>query len=132
MSCSALLCGQQVHAVRNGRSESTSSIFSCKSRINRMSRMQQSLRGKNGPAFVNAAAATDKIPARPDSNGRYGQFGGKYVPETLIAALEELEKAYAEAMADESFKVCVCQKNKDVGACWRVCVMSYPRVCRLN
>lgn len=40
---------------------------------------------------------------RPDSAGRFGKFGGKYVPETLIPALAELEVAYKEAMADPSF-----------------------------
>ena len=35
---------------------------------------------------------------------RFGQFGGKYVPETLIPALEELEEAYATAQADASFR----------------------------
>jgi tryptophan synthase beta chain len=34
---------------------------------------------------------------------RFGAFGGRYVPETLIAALDELEVAYAEAMADPAF-----------------------------
>ena len=41
----------------------------------------------------------------PDSRGRYGPFGGRYVPETLVAPLEELERAYAEARADKSFQV---------------------------
>ncbi len=35
---------------------------------------------------------------------RFGQFGGKYVPETLIPALDELEDAYATAQADPSFR----------------------------
>ncbi len=35
---------------------------------------------------------------------RFGAFGGKYVPETLIPALEELEVAYATAQADPSFR----------------------------
>ncbi|MEN8376402.1 MAG: tryptophan synthase subunit beta [Gemmatimonadota bacterium] len=35
--------------------------------------------------------------------GRFGAFGGRYVPETLIPALEELEEAYAAAVADPSF-----------------------------
>ena len=35
---------------------------------------------------------------------RFGQFGGKYVPETLIPALEELEDAYATAQVDASFR----------------------------
>ncbi|WP_017728023.1 tryptophan synthase subunit beta [Halalkalibacterium ligniniphilum] len=39
----------------------------------------------------------------PDKRGRFGQFGGKYVPETLMSAIEELESALEEAMADPSF-----------------------------
>ena len=35
---------------------------------------------------------------------RFGQFGGKYVPETLIPALDELEEAYATAQNDASFR----------------------------
>ncbi len=35
--------------------------------------------------------------------GRFGQFGGRYVPETLIAALDQLESAWAEATGDLSF-----------------------------
>ena len=40
----------------------------------------------------------------PDTRGRYGPYGGRYVPETLMAPLEELERAYAEASADPSFQ----------------------------
>jgi tryptophan synthase beta chain len=36
--------------------------------------------------------------------GRFGAYGGRYVPETLMAALEELETAYAVAQADPSFQ----------------------------
>jgi tryptophan synthase beta chain len=39
----------------------------------------------------------------PDARGRFGKFGGRYVPETLMAALEELDAAYAAARADASF-----------------------------
>ena len=35
--------------------------------------------------------------------GRFGKYGGRYVPETLMAALEALEAAYAEAQADPAF-----------------------------
>ncbi|RXS98192.1 tryptophan synthase subunit beta [Silvibacterium dinghuense] len=35
--------------------------------------------------------------------GRFGAYGGRYVPETLMAALEELDHAYAEAQADPDF-----------------------------
>ena len=39
----------------------------------------------------------------PDARGRFGPFGGRYVPETLVSPLEELEQAYAAARADENF-----------------------------
>ncbi|HKS81462.1 MAG TPA: tryptophan synthase subunit beta [Candidatus Acidoferrales bacterium] len=42
--------------------------------------------------------------AVPDSRGRFGPYGGRYVPETLMAPLEELERAYAEARADAKFQ----------------------------
>jgi len=39
----------------------------------------------------------------PNDQGRFGPYGGKFVPETLMAALSELEKAYTEAKSDEYF-----------------------------
>jgi tryptophan synthase beta chain len=39
----------------------------------------------------------------PNERGHFGPYGGKFVPETLMSALGELEEAYAEARADESF-----------------------------
>lgn len=40
----------------------------------------------------------------PDSSGYFGQFGGKFVPETLMPALDELEQAYINAKADSGFQ----------------------------
>jgi tryptophan synthase beta subunit len=40
---------------------------------------------------------------RPDARGRFGEFGGRYVPETVMAALDELEAAIADAFADPAF-----------------------------
>ena len=37
------------------------------------------------------------------SSGRYGRFGGQYVPETLMPAVAELERAFEEARRDEAF-----------------------------
>ncbi len=37
------------------------------------------------------------------TKGRFGPYGGRYVPETLMAALQELEAAYAAARKDKSF-----------------------------
>lgn len=56
-------------------------------------------------AAPEAPAPSKQTWQRPDAAGRFGQFGGKYVPETLIPALAELEVAYQEAMADPAFKV---------------------------
>ena len=39
----------------------------------------------------------------PDDRGYFGEFGGRFVPETIIPALDELELAYAEALADPEF-----------------------------
>ena len=38
--------------------------------------------------------------ALPDERGYFGAFGGRYVPETLMPALSELEEAYADARED--------------------------------
>jgi len=35
--------------------------------------------------------------APPDARGRFGAYGGRFVPETLIPALDELERAWNEA-----------------------------------
>ncbi|KAK7305083.1 hypothetical protein VNO77_42983 [Canavalia gladiata] len=41
---------------------------------------------------------------RPDSFGRFGRFGGKYVPETLMSALFELETAFHSLASDQDFQ----------------------------
>ncbi len=48
-------------------------------------------------------AVTAGRPATATVAGRFGAYGGRYVPETLMAALEELEAAYAAAQADAAF-----------------------------
>ncbi len=45
----------------------------------------------------------------PDEHGRYGEFGGKFVPETLMFALDELEKAYTDAKDDDDFQSALCK-----------------------
>jgi tryptophan synthase beta chain len=52
------------------------------------------------------SAAETLTSAAPNASaiaGRFGAYGGRYVPETLMAALEELEEAYAVAQADPAF-----------------------------
>jgi len=40
----------------------------------------------------------------PDASGHFGRYGGRFVPEALIAALDELDAAHRHAMADEAFQ----------------------------
>jgi tryptophan synthase beta chain len=40
----------------------------------------------------------------PDAGGHFGRYGGRFVPEALVAALDQLDRAYRDAMADDSFR----------------------------
>jgi tryptophan synthase beta chain len=42
--------------------------------------------------------------AEPSSSGRFGEFGGRYVPETLMPACQELERAFRSAWGDPTFR----------------------------
>ncbi|MRI83506.1 MAG: tryptophan synthase subunit beta [Nitratiruptor sp.] len=42
-------------------------------------------------------------PHDPDSSGHFGRYGGRYVPETLMPILQELEEAYSQIRFDEEF-----------------------------
>jgi tryptophan synthase beta chain len=48
--------------------------------------------------------SNDPATQRPDPQGRFGPFGGKYVPETLMPALAELETAYQHYRHDPTFQ----------------------------
>ncbi len=50
--------------------------------------------------------------AYPDESGRYGDFGGKFIPETLMPALDELEEEYRAARADPGFGARVEELSK--------------------
>jgi len=52
---------------------------------------------------VNAPAIPNDYAAWPDAEGRFGEFGGRYVPETLMPLVLELDKAYRAAKADPAF-----------------------------
>ena len=64
-----------------------------------------------------AAATTDVAETRhtafPDALGRYGAFGGRFVPETLMDALTRLDLAYQEAIADPAFHAELDELLKD-------------------
>ena len=49
-------------------------------------------------------AHADSLSAPPDATGRFGEFGGRFVPETLVPACQELEAAFDEAWADPEFR----------------------------
>jgi len=49
----------------------------------------------------------------PDSMGRFGMFGGRFVPETLMKAIDELEVAYLEALKDKEFLQTLDQLAKE-------------------
>ncbi len=53
-----------------------------------------------GRARLLADLAAERL---PDARGRYGPFGGRYVPETLVGAIERLEVKAKEALADPGF-----------------------------
>jgi tryptophan synthase beta chain len=59
-----------------------------------------------GEEMVMTTTAAIVNPAGPVKSvaGRFGVYGGRYVPETLMAALEELEHAYGEAQTDPAFQ----------------------------
>ena len=47
---------------------------------------------------------TESLMAEPSGTGRFGEFGGRFVPETLVPACEELEAAFRAAWADPEFR----------------------------
>ncbi len=55
------------------------------------------------------SARTERL---PDGKGYFGAFGGRFVPETLIPALEELTKAYEDACEDPSFQATIDHLGK--------------------
>ena len=51
-----------------------------------------------------SAMSTPKVSLVPDNLGRFGDFGGRYVPETLTRALDELAAEYDKARVDPAFQ----------------------------
>jgi tryptophan synthase beta chain len=49
-------------------------------------------------------APSASLSAAPDPTGRFGEFGGRFVPETLVPACQELEASFADAWADPVFR----------------------------
>jgi tryptophan synthase beta chain len=55
-------------------------------------------------AKIDAMSTTMSVMGDPGATGRFGEFGGRFVPETLVPACQELEAAFREAWADPSFR----------------------------
>ena len=55
-------------------------------------------------AFVRAARRLPTGADRVDRSGRFGRFGGRFVPETLVPALDELEAAWNSARSDRAYR----------------------------
>ncbi|MGH6963718.1 MAG: tryptophan synthase subunit beta [Phenylobacterium sp.] len=53
---------------------------------------------------MNATTRPNDYAAYPDADGRFGDYGGRYVPETLMPLVHELDAAYRAAKADEGFQ----------------------------
>ncbi len=69
-----------------------------------MTRADERAAGTPPPA---ASSATDPLPAdsfAPGSDGHFGPYGGRFVPEALMAALDELDAAYRNAREDPAFE----------------------------
>ena len=52
-------------------------------------------------------------PVLPDPRGRFGEFGGRFVPETVMGALDELAAAYARAKDDPGFQAELAALHRD-------------------
>jgi tryptophan synthase beta chain len=53
----------------------------------------------------------------PDPSGHFGRFGGRFMPEALIPALDELDAAYRHAQADEAFQAEFTRLLRDYAGC---------------
>ncbi len=55
------------------------------------------------PVDASLGAAFAQPSAQPDATGHFGRYGGRFVPEALVAALDELDGAYRKAQGDPEF-----------------------------
>src|SRR5688572_7360331 len=48
--------------------------------------------------------SAEPVMGDPGATGRFGEFGGRYIPETLVLACAELDRAFRDAWADPGFR----------------------------
>src|SRR5688572_10671083 len=56
------------------------------------------------PAVHALRMSAEPVMGDPGASGRFGEFGGRYIPETLVMACAELDKAFRDAWADPAFR----------------------------
>lgn len=84
------------------------SAVACGVSIKRHHRVSNVLSRTSGPSFgsvTSVSVTTDEGPFGDDGNGRFGRFGGKYVPETLMSRLRDLEDELDFVLSDHEFQV---------------------------
>jgi tryptophan synthase beta chain len=59
------------------------------------------------------ASADTPLTLQPDASGHFGPYGGRFVPETLMEPLRELEAAYASARRDPAFRLELAERLRD-------------------
>ncbi len=59
----------------------------------------------NDPVIAGAPRSANSYRSGPDGSGRFGEFGGRFVAETLMPLILEVEQAYTAARADPAFQV---------------------------
>src|SRR5579859_4942154 len=62
------------------------------------------LAAKNAARMGHPRVSSARAASPSNEPGRFGVYGGRYVPETLMAALEELEREYNKAKRDKKFR----------------------------
>ncbi len=62
---------------------------------------------------MTSTAVNPEVMGEPGPDGRFGEFGGRYVPEALVPALGELEKAVREAWGDPAFRAELDDRLRD-------------------
>lgn len=60
-------------------------------------------------------------PSVPDATGHFGKYGGMFVPETLMAPLQELAEEYERARVDEEFQGAFESLRKGVPSALKSC-----------
>jgi len=100
---------QAVHTVRPWGVDVSTSVEAAPGRkdhdkLRRFIAAAKGLPDKRSRISQDRPVEREATPRLPDARGYFGHFGGKFVPETLMPALEELEHAYNEARSNEAFQ----------------------------